>query len=55
MLADPMTKGKMRHMMERFLKNPPWTIVDDPEFESFKKRTVKWQDALDYVLQLVST
>ena len=52
MLADPMTKGKMRHMMERFLKNPVWKIVDDPEFESFKKRTLKGQDALDYLYSL---
>jgi hypothetical protein len=49
MLADPMTKGKMRHMMERFLKDPQWKIVEDPEFESFKKRVLKGQDALDFI------
>ena len=52
MFADPMTKGKMRHMMERFLQNPVRKIVDDPELESFKKRTLKGQDALDYLYSL---
>ena len=53
MLADPMTKGKMRHMMERFLKDPQWKIVEDPAFESFKKRVLKGQDALDYIYALM--
>ena len=52
MLADPMTKGKMRHMMERFLKDPQWKIVEDPEFESFKKRVLKGQDALDFISRI---
>jgi hypothetical protein len=52
MLADPMTKGKMRHMMEKFLKDPQWKIVDDPQFESFKRRVLKGQDALDYTYSL---
>ena len=53
MLADPMTKGKMRHIMERFLKDPQWKIVEDPTFESFKKRVLKGQDALDYIYTLL--
>jgi len=53
MLADPMTKGKMRHIMERFLKDPQWKIVEDPSFESFKKRVLKGQDALDYIYTLI--
>jgi hypothetical protein len=53
MLADPMTKGKMRHMMEKFLKDPQWKIIEDPQFESFKKRTLKGQSALDYAYTLI--
>ena len=38
MLADPMTKGKMRYLLEEFLRHPQWKLVDDPKFESFRKR-----------------
>ena len=47
MLADPMTKGRMRFMMEEFLRNPSWKIVDDPKFESYKKRCSKGNDAFE--------
>jgi hypothetical protein len=47
MLADAMTKGRMRHLMENFLRNPKWKLVEDPEFESFKKRVNKGNDAFD--------
>lgn len=49
MLADPMTKGKMRHTPERLLKNPSWKIVDGSELEGFKKCTLKGQGALDFL------
>ena len=47
MLADPMTKGKMRYLLEEFLRNPKWKIVDDPKFESFRKRKLDGGDAFD--------
>ena len=47
MLADPMTKGRMGFMMEEFLANPSWKIVDDPKFESYKKRCSKGNDAFE--------
>ena len=37
----------MRHLMENFLRNPKWKLVEDPEFESFKKRVRKGSDAFD--------
>ena len=37
-LADGMARGKMRHMIEEFLRNPCWKLVDDEKFQSFKKR-----------------
>jgi hypothetical protein len=37
----------MGFMMEEFLRNPRWKIVDDPKFESFKKRCSKGDDAFD--------
>jgi hypothetical protein len=47
MLADGMTKGKMRHMLEEFLRNPSWKLVDDEKFQSFKKRKADGSDAFD--------
>ena len=47
MLADPMTKGKMRYLLEEFLRNPQWKLVDDPKFESFRKRKLDGGDAFD--------
>ena len=47
MLADGMTKGKMRHMIEEFLRNPSWKLVDDEKFQSFKKRKADGSDAFD--------
>jgi hypothetical protein len=51
MLADPMTKGKMRYLLEEFLRNPRWKIVDDPKFESFRKRKLDGGDAFDKPLK----
>jgi len=47
MLADGMTKGQMRHMIEEFLRNPCWKLVDDEKFQSFKKRKADGSDAFD--------
>ena len=47
MLADGMTKGKMRYMIEEFLRNPSWKLVDDEKFQSFKKRKADGSDAFD--------
>ena len=47
MLADPMTKGKMRYLLEEFLRDPRWKLVDDPKFESFRKRKLDGGDAFD--------
>jgi hypothetical protein len=49
MLADPMTKGKMRYLLEEFLRVPQWKLVDDEKFESFKKRKLKGKDAFEKV------
>ena len=49
MLADSMTKGKMRHLVEEFLRNPSWKLVDDPKFESWKKRQQKGKNAFQNV------
>ena len=49
MLADPMTKGKMRHLLEEFLRVPQWKLVDDEKFESFKKRKLNDKDAFEEV------
>ena len=47
MLADAMTKGRMRYMLEEFLKNPSWKLVEDEMFQSFKKRKADGSDAFD--------
>ena len=51
MLADPMTKGKMRYLLEEFLRVPQWKLVDDEKFESFKKRKLKGKDAFEKVTE----
>jgi hypothetical protein len=47
MLADAMTKGRMRYLMEEFLRNPSWKLVEDERFESFKKRQKGGRNAFD--------
>ena len=47
MLADGMTKGKMRYMIEECLRDPCWKLVDDEKFQSFKKRKADGSDAFD--------
>ena len=47
MLADGMTTGKMRYMVEEFLRNPSWKIVDDERFQSFEKHKADGSDAFD--------
>ena len=47
MLADPMTKGKARHIMEEFLRNPVWKLVEDQKFTSFKKRKAAGGDGFE--------
>jgi len=49
MLADAMTKSKARHIMEMFLREPSWKLVQDEKFESYKKRKAKGGDAFDKV------
>ena len=47
MLADPMTKAKMRYMLEEFLRKPQWKLVDDQKFESFRKRKANGGNAFE--------
>ena len=42
-----MTKGKMRYLLEEFLRDPRWKLIDDPKFESFRKRKLDGGTALE--------
>jgi len=52
MLADAMTKGKARYILEEFLRTGVWKIVEDDKFTSLKKRTADGKDPFEDLDQM---